>query len=691
MARRTPLERYRNIGIVAHVDAGKTTLTERILFLSGVSARMGEVHDGSATMDWMPEEQERGISITAAATTCFWSGADERRSEHRINIIDTPGHVDFTVEVERSLSVLDGAVVVICGESGVQSQTQTVWRQASRLRIPRIVFVNKMDRPGADFPRVLAQLRERLGATPVAVQLPWFEQGMLAGLIDLIGMRVVCRGAAGSAESLVLSAIPPHLMHQCAQLHDTLAAAAAEASDELTATYVETGALSEQQIRSGLRIGTLRADIVPVVCGSAFCNTGVESLLDAILEFLPSPTDSPLPRGWIDARPPNSSAHPDDAPFAALAFKVMHDRRRGEVVFFRVYSGQLSAGDTILDTTSGLAHTIGVLMQVHADELEEIAEVSVGDIAAVCMPGVRTGDTLCDPEHPLRLEPPLAPDPVISVAVEPRNLADAAPLHDALLRSVSEDPSLRLAHDPESGQTILSGMGELHLEVVVDRIKRETGIGMRIGRPRVAYVESVRASVESEGCAAGQYGQSVRVALMLDPHLQQEDEPQCKILCGELPAALVAAIGEGIRRELQQGGLSGFPLRFLQVTVMDVSPYEPDAAAAAVAAGLAVKNALKAADTCLLEPIVLASVSTPEASLGAVMGELLRRRAEIRSADEAPGARLVIAEVPLAEMLGYATHLRSATRGLGTFTMEILKYAEVPAAIAVTLRAHLAR
>ena len=692
MARRTPIERYRNIGIVAHIDAGKTTTTERILFYTGVSRRMGEVHDGAAVMDWMAEEQERGISITAAATTCFWSGMDGRLPQHRINLIDTPGHVDFTVEVERSLRVLDGAVVVLCAASGVQSQTETVWRQASRHRVPRIVFINKMDRPGADFVRVLAQLRDRLGATPVPLQMPFYEDGDLKGVIDLLRMRAIVWRAEDQGATFRYETIPPDLVQDCEAMRELMVEAAAEASEDLTLRYVEGVQIEESALILGLRQRTLSGEIVPVTCGAAFRNVGVQTLLDAVIDFLPAPTDIPPPEG-VGVNGASHRCRADDRePFAALAFKVAHDPTLGELSFFRVYSGTLRTDSMLLNASTGSELRPTALVQVHANEYEEILEVRAGDIAAaVGLQGVRTGDTLCAPERSLLLESPRFPDPVISVAIEPRTLADGERLGAALTRFALEDPSFRVRVDADSGQTILSGMGELHLEIILERMKREFGVDARVGKPRVAYRETIRRSVEAEGrCVreVGGRGQYAHVWLRLEPLAPDHDyEFSSRVSADSVPGAYLPAIDQGVREQMQHGVSSGYPLRSMKVTVFDGSWHEVDSSSDAfrAAGAMALRDGVRHAEPFLLEPMMAVEVSTPEMFLGDVIGDLSRRRGLIQGMNEDTANKLISAEVPLSEMFGYATGLRSATQGRATYSMEFRKYSEVPGNIAATI------
>ena len=692
MARRTPLDRYRNVGIIAHIDAGKTTTTERILYCTGVSSRMGEVHDGSAVMDWMSEEQERGISITAAATTCFWSGSDSGFPEHQINIIDTPGHVDFTVEVERSLRVLDGAVVVLCGLSGVQSQTQTVWRQASRHRIPRIAFVNKMDRPGADFQGTVAQMRERLGAVPVPLQLPLTLGGDLAGIVDLITMQALMWDPSDHIKSFRAEPIPEHYAHSCAFMREAIVEAAAEASDELTARYVDGRGLTENEILYGLRLRTLRSEIVPVMCGSAARNVGIQTLLDAVVHYLPSPVDAPLPT-QTNAESPNA-AHVENShePFAALVFKVMHDKHLGFLAFLRVYRGRLAVEDFALNARTGHPFTARHLVRIHANEYEPIDEVAAGDIAALAgHPDLRTGDTLCKPGNVVFLEPPMLPQPVISVAIESRSHEDEAKLAVVLGRLAHEDPSLLVTTDPESGQTILSGMGELHLEIIVERIRREFGLDARVGRPRVAYREAIRSKICREAIwdrEVGGRGQYARVSLSLEPlPLDSDVEFCCEVAAQSLPPAFIPAIEQGVREQMQHGTVSGFPLRGLRVTVVGGSWHETDSDLQAFrgAAAVALREGVRGSNPFLIEPVMIVEVSSPENFMGAVIGELNRRRGSRLALNDAPGAKVISALVPLSEMFGYATTLRSTTQGLATYSMEFSKYAEVPPSVAASI------
>ena len=692
MSRRIPLQRYRNIGIVAHIDAGKTTVTERVLFHTGVSARMGEVHDGSAIMDWMPEEQERGISITAAATTCFWAGMVGRFPEHQLNIIDTPGHVDFTVEVERSLRVLDGAVVVLCGVSGVQSQTETVWRQASRHSIPRIAFVNKMDRAGADYALTLTQIRDRLGAIPVPVQAPLMENGEFRGLIDLVRMRSIVCLPSELGPVCRVEAIPAASMTQCLTMHERLVEAAAEATDELTSRYVDGRGLTEEQILHGLRLRTLRADIVPVTCGSAFRNVGIQALLDAIVDFLPAPCEIAPAKAITRSGEVVHCRADDSEPFAALSFKLAHDPVYGELAFLRVYSGHLSAGSPVLNTRTGEILLPSHLVRVHANEYEEAGEMFAGDIGAITgLTGVRSGDTLCDPRRCASLEPLTVPEPVVSVAIEPRTLADRESLAYALQRFSREDPSLKVHEDLESGQIVLSGMGELHLEIIVDRIKREYGIDARVGRPRVAFRETLRNSVEAEGtCIREVAGRGVyaHVRLRLEP-LPARCNYQFESHVAEqsIPETFLPAIDQGVREQMQEGVISGYPLWAIKVTVVDGAWHETDSSPDAfrAAAAMALRDGVRRAVPSILEPLMAIEVSTPESFMGAVIGELSRRRGVIQGIKDASYGKAIDAEVPLSEMFGYATSLRSATQGLATYTMAFRTYAPLPESIASTI------
>ena len=693
MARSTPIGRYRNIGIVAHVDAGKTTTTERVLFYTGLSHKMGEVHDGAAVMDWMEQEQERGITITSAATTCFWAGTDGQFDEHRVNIIDTPGHVDFTIEVERSLRVLDGALVVFCGTSGVEPQSETVWRQANRYEVPRVVFVNKMDRAGADFLRVVGQIRERLAATPVPVQLPWGAEESFKGVIDLVTMSAVTwveedLGAAPRAE-----AIPEHLAEEAQRWRERMVEAAAEATEELMDRYLEEGDLAPDDIRQGLRIRTLDNEIVPALCGSAFKNKGVQPLLDAVVDYLPAPTEvKPIEGLRDDGATTVHCTADDDAPFAALAFKIATDPFVGTLTFFRVYSGVLASGDRVLNSVKGKRERVGRMVQMHANSRDDIQEVRAGDIAAaIGLKDVTTGDTLCEPRRAVTLERMEFPEPVISVAVEPKSVADQERMSTALGKLAQEDPSFRVSADGESGQTIIAGMGELHLEVIVDRMRREFGVEAAIGKPQVAYRETIKQAVEAEGRfvrqtgGRGQYG---HVWVRFEPLEAQADgaayEFADEIVGGAVPKEYIPAVERGIAEQLENGVLAGYPLIGVRATLYDGSYHEVDSSEVAfkVAGATALKAGVLRANPVLLEPMMSVEVVTPVDHMGHVVGDLNRRRGVIESLDENPSGKIVRCLVPLGEMFGYATDLRSATQGRATFTMEFARYAEVPRNVA---------
>ncbi len=688
MPRTTPIERYRNIGISAHIDAGKTTTTERVLFYTGVSHTMGEVHDGSAIMDWMQQEQERGITITSAATTCFWSGMDQQFPEHRINIIDTPGHVDFTIEVERSLRVLDGGVSLFCAVGGVEPQSETVWRQADRYGVPRLAFINKMDRPGADFLRVVRQLRDRLGANPVPIQIPIGAEEGFRGVVDLVRMQAIYWDDATLGMRFELHDIPTELMAIARDHRERMVAEAAEASDELLARYLETGDLPVVDIKRGLRLRTLKGEVVLVTCGSAFRNKGVQAVLDAVIEYLPSPADKPPVVGILDGQRTGQREARDDEPFAALAFKIAADPIAGNLTFFRVYSGVLFAGDTILNAGRGRREVIGRLLQMHANEREDIAEVRAGDIAAaVGLDGVTTGDTLCAEGHPIVLERLTVPEPVISMALEPRSAADEARLGPALARLVEEDPTLRVGQDPETGRILLAGMGELHLEIVVDRLRRDFDVALSAGRPQVAYRETLSRPVEQEGRfvrQAGGRGQYGHVVLRIEPLVRGSGFRFTSIAADTaVPPAFVAAIEAEVREQVAGGVRAGFPLTDIAVTLLDGSHHHTDSSEAAfrVATGMAIKEACARAGTILLEPVMRVQVVTPDLFIGDVTGDLSRRRGIVRDVDESPAGKIIRAEVPLAGMFGYATSLRSMSQGRATHAMEFARYAEVPPAV----------
>ena len=690
MARKTPIARYRNIGICAHVDAGKTTTTERVLFYTGLSHKIGEVHDGAATMDWMEQEQERGITITSAATTCFWAGMQQQFDQHRINIIDTPGHVDFTIEVERSLRVLDGAVVVLCGSSGVQPQTETVWRQANKYEVPRMVFVNKMDRTGADFQMVVDQLAERLGANPVPLQLTIGAEDEFRGVVDLIKMKAIIWNEADQGMTFEYEAIPGELVDECEALREQLVEAAAEANDELMELYLEEGELSEAQVIQGIRERTLANEIVPVLGGSAFKNKGVQAMLDAVIEYLPSPTEVKAIEGQLDDESYANREADDDAPFSALAFKIATDPFVGTLTFFRVYSGTLRTGDTVFNPVKGKKERIGRMVQMHSNNREEIKEVLAGDIAAgIGLKDVTTGETLCSPDSKITLERMEFPEPVISVAVEPRSQADQEKMGVALSKLAQEDPSFRVKTDEETGQTIISGMGELHLDIIVDRMKREFSVEANIGKPQVAYREAIRNRCDIEGKfvrQSGGRGQYGHVRLKFEPLSNGEEglEFVNEIVGGAVPKEYVPAVAKGIEEQMQNGILAGYPLLGLKATLYDGSYHDVDSNEMAfkIAGGMATRKLSEEGGAVLLEPVMKVEVVTPEENMGDVVGDLSRRRGLIAGMDESPAGKVVNAEVPLSEMFGYATDLRSATQGRATYTMEFQKYAEAPSTIA---------
>ena len=690
MARKTPIDRYRNIGIVAHVDAGKTTTTERVLFYTGISHKIGEVHDGAAVMDWMEQEQERGITITSAATTCFWSGMNKQFDEHRINIIDTPGHVDFTIEVERSLRVLDGAVVVLCGSSGVQPQTETVWRQANRYEVPRLVFVNKMDRAGADFLKVVEQMKERLGANPVPIQLAIGAEENFKGVIDLIKMKRIIWNEEDQGVTFEYGDIPEEMRPECEKWRADLIESAAEANDEFMEKYLEGGELTEEEIKQGLRERTLANEIVLTLCGSAFKNKGVQAVLDAVIEYMPAPIEVKAIEGiledgeTIEARKAN-----DDEPFAALAFKIATDPFVGTLTFFRVYSGKLNSGDTIYNPLKHKKERVGRMVQMHANSREEIKEVLAGDIAAaIGLKDVTTGETLCDLNKQITLEKMDFPEPVISVAVEPKTKVDQEKMGIALGKLAQEDPSFRVETDEESGQTIISGMGELHLDVLVDRMRREFSVEANIGKPQVAYRETIRKSVEIEGKhvkQSGGRGQYGHVWLRLEPvPADSEYEFVNEIVGGTIPREYIPAVDKGVQEQMKNGCLAGYPLLAMKVTLYDGSFHDVDSSEMAfkIAGSMALKKGALEADAALLEPIMKVEVVTPEEYMGDVMGDLNRRRGIVQGMENTASGKVINAEVPLAEMFGYSTDLRSATQGRATYTMEFNKYAEAPSAIA---------
>ena len=688
VARNTPIERYRNIGIMAHIDAGKTTTTERVLFYTGVSHKIGEVHDGNATMDWMEQEQERGITITSAATTCFWNGMDQQFPEHRINIIDTPGHVDFTIEVERSLRVLDGAVAVFCAVGGVQPQSETVWRQATRYNVPRVAFVNKMDRTGANFERVVSQIEERLGARPVPVQLPIGAEENFAGIIDLVRMKAIYWDTENQGTTYEARDIPDDLRAAADAAHEFMVEAAAEASEELMDAYLNDGELNEKQIVEGLRAGTVANDIVPCLCGTAFKNKGVQALLDTIIELMPSPLDVPAITGINEDDTAGERKSSDDEPFAALAFKIATDPYVGTLTFFRVYSGVLNSGDTVMNAVRGKKERVGRILQMHANSRDEIKEVRAGDIAAaVGLKDVTTGDTLCALKDVITLERMEFPDPVISVAVEPRTKADQEKMGVALSKLAQEDPSFRVHTDEESGQTIISGMGELHLDIIVDRMKREFKVEANVGRPQVAYRETIRKSVEAEGKfvrQSGGRGQYGHVKIRLEPMEKGEGyEFDNAISGGVVPREYINSVNKGIQEQMTNGVIAGYPVVDAKVTLYDGSYHEVDSSEMAfkVAGSMAFRNAALIADPVLLEPMMKVEVVTPEDYMGDVMGDLTRRRGILQGMEDSPAGKMVNAHVPLSEMFGYATDLRSQTQGRATYTMEFDHYSEAPNSI----------
>ena len=696
MARSTPLELYRNIGICAHVDAGKTTTTERVLFYTGISHKIGEVHDGAAVMDWMEQEQERGITITSAATTCFWKGTSQQYPEHRINIIDTPGHVDFTIEVERSLRVLDGAVVVFCGSSGVEPQSETVWRQANRYEVPRIAFVNKMDRAGADFLKVVDQMKVRLGANPVPIQLPIGAEDEFRGVIDLIKMKAIRWSEEDMGTTFELEDIPEDLVEEANEWRENMLESAAEANEELMNKYLEEGDLTEEEIKEGLRQRTLESDIVICLCGSAFKNKGVQTMLDAVIDFLPSPNQIKAVTGVIDQEGTEASRKSDDnEPFSALAFKIATDPYVGSLTFVRVYSGTLNSGDSVYLPMKGKKERIGRMLQMHSNNRKEIDEVRAGDICAVIgLKQAVTGETLCDEKNQIILEEMNFPEPVISVAVEPKTKEDQEKMGVALGRLAQEDPSFKMRTDEESGQTIISGMGELHLDVLVDRMKREFNVEANMGKPQVAYRETIKKEVEQEAKfvrqsgGRGQYGHVyIKMAPLVSDEEEQEQENYKfinEIVGGAIPREFIPAVDKGCKEQMEAGVIAGYPLVNVQVTLYDGSFHDVDSSEVAfkVAGSMAFKDGALKANPVLLEPIMSLEVVTPEEYMGDVVGDLSRRRGVVHGMDDGPSGKIVSGEVPLAEMFGYATDLRSATQGRATFTMEPLDYAEVPPNIA---------
>ena len=692
MARKTPINRYRNIGIVAHVDAGKTTTTERVLFYTGLSHKIGEVHDGAATMDWMEQEQERGITITSAATTCFWQGMQQQFDQHRVNIIDTPGHVDFTIEVERSLRVLDGAVVVLCGSSGVQPQTETVWRQANKYEVPRMVFVNKMDRAGADFEMVVSQLRERLGCNAVPIQMTIGAEEDFKGVIDLIKQKAIIWSEDDMGMTFEYEDIPAELEDKVAEMREYMVEAAAEATDELMTKYLDEGELTEEEIKEGIRIRTLANEIVPILGGSAFKNKGVQAVLDAVIEYLPSPTEVKAIEGTLeDGETVVTRPSDDNEPFSALAFKIATDPFVGTLTFFRVYSGKLESGTGVYNAVKQKKERVGRMVQMHSNSREEIKEVLAGDIAAaIGLKDVTTGDTLCDADNVVILERMEFPEPVISVAVEPKSKADQEKMGIALGKLAQEDPSFRVKTDEETGQTIISGMGELHLDIIVDRMRREFSVEANIGKPQVAYRERITTTTEIEGKfvrQSGGRGQYGHVWVKFEPAEDTSAEGLefvNEIVGGIVPREYIPAVNKGIEEQMQNGVLAGYPLLGLKATLYDGSFHDVDSSEMAfkIAASMATKKLAEVGGAELLEPMMQVEVVTPEENMGDVVGDLNRRRGLIQGMDENTSGKIVNAEVPLAEMFGYATDLRSATQGRATYTMEFSKYAAAPSNVA---------
>lgn len=687
----TPIDQYRNIGIMAHIDAGKTTTTERVLYYTGVSHKIGEVHEGAAVMDWMEQEQERGITITSAATTCFWYGMDKQFPQHRINIIDTPGHVDFTIEVERSLRVLDGACAVLCAVGGVEPQTETVWRQANRYGVPRLGFVNKMDRAGANFLRVVNQLRNRLGANAVPIQIPIGAEENFEGVVDLVRMKAIHWNEENLGMTYEARDIRPDMLEECQKWREHMMEAAAEASEDLMNKYLETGELSEVEIRQGLRTRTIRNEIIPMLCGSAFKNKGVQAMLDSVIYYLPSPADVDAVKGHLlDANETLSERKPiDNEPFSALAFKIATDPYVGTLTYFRVYSGVLQSGDTVYNPVKDKEERIGRVLQMHANTRQEIKEVRAGDIAAaVGLKRVTTGDTLCAVDKPILLEKMVFPEPVIAVAVEPKTKADQEKMGIALGKLAQEDPSFRVHTDEESGQTIIEGMGELHLEIIVDRMKREFSVEANVGKPQVAYRETIRTTVEQEGKyikQSGGRGQYGHVWIKLEPKEAGTGyEFVNAIVGGSIPKEYIPAVDKGIKEQLENGVIAGFPVVDVKVTLFDGSYHDVDSNEMAfkIAGSMAFKEGAKKAKPVLLEPIMKVEVTTPEENMGDVMGDLNKRRGIILGMEDGPAGKMINAEVPLGEMFGYATDLRSMTQGRATYSMEFSKYNEAPASIA---------
>ena len=694
MARKTPISRYRNVGIMAHIDAGKTTTTERVLFYTGISHKIGEVHDGAAVMDWMEQEQERGITITSAATTCFWSGMGGQFDQHRINIIDTPGHVDFTIEVERSLRVLDGACAVFCAVGGVEPQSETVWRQANKYHVPRMAFVNKMDRAGANFLRVVEQIRERLGSHAVPIQLAIGAEDNFQGVVDLIKMKAIYWNESDLGATFEEKDIPEDMLTECEKWREEMVEAAAESSEEIMDKYLEEGTLSEDDIRKGLRHRTLANEIVPALCGSAFKNKGVQAMLDAIVEYMPSPVDVPPIQGILDDGKETEAERKssDDEPFAALAFKIATDPYVGSLTFFRVYSGVLNSGDSVYNSIKGKKERVGRILQMHSNSREEIKEVRAGDIAAaVGLKDVTTGETLCDAKHVIKLERMEFPEPVISVAVEPKTKPDQEKMGVALQKLAQEDPSFRVQTDEESGQTIISGMGELHLDIIVDRMKREFSVEANVGAPQVSYRETIRSKVEHESKfvrQSGGRGQYGHVYLRIEPQPPGDGfEFVNEIVGGVVPREYIPAVEKGVKEAMDNGVIAGYPVVDVKVTLYDGSYHDVDSSEMAfkIAASMGFRDGVKQADPILLEPIMKVEVVTPEEYMGDVVGDLNRRRGMVGGMEESPSGKVIRSEVPLAEMFGYATDLRSATQGRATYSMEFHKYKEVPSNLADSL------
>ena len=697
MARKTPLKRYRNIGISAHIDAGKTTTTERVLFYTGVSHKIGEVHDGAATMDWMEQEQERGITITSAATTCFWSGMAKQFDEHRINIIDTPGHVDFTIEVERSMRVLDGACMVYCAVGGVQPQSETVWRQANKYKVPRLAFINKMDRVGADFYRVIEQVKTRLGANPVAVVIPIGKEDDFEGVIDLVSMKAIYWDEASQGMEYEEREIPVGLQEKAEEFREILVETAAEASEELMNLYLDNGELSEDQIHAAIRQRTIDNEVVPLLCGTAFKNKGVQKMLDAVIRYLPAPMDVPAIRGILDDKDESEGTREasDEAPFSALAFKIMNDKFVGNLTFVRVYSGVLKQGSSVYNPVKMKRERVGRIVQMMADAQQELQEIRTGDIAAlVGMKDVTTGDTLCDEQNVITLERMEFPDPVISLAVEPKTKADQERMSIALGRLAKEDPSFRVHTDEESGQTIISGMGELHLEILVDRMKREFNVEANIGAPQVAYRETIRNTVEQEGKfvrqtgGRGKFGHVWLRLEPLDPAGDVEYEFAEEVVGGTVPKEFHGAVDKGIQERMKNGVLAGYPVVGVKATLYDGSYHDVDSDELSfkMAGSMAFRKGFLAADPALLEPIMKVEVETPEDYMGDIMGDLNRRRGVVQGMEDLPGGtKQIRAEVPLAEMFGYATQMRSMSQGRATYSMEFQKYAEIPKSVAAEI------